>query len=149
LGKHTPVSLHVSCSEQVLGPEPQFLPGTGEYALPDFVGSHTRHGLSGASAPLATQLPATWQPAQLLTHPPVLVSQRALSPHWLAPGVQTWFASSQVDTPLHATPSSHDRGVPTQVPWEQASATVQKSPSSQVAPSLSDQLEALRVGSQI
>jgi hypothetical protein len=54
--------------------------------------------------------------------------------HWFVPGAQASADSLQVSSPLQATPSSHERGAPTQLPASHRSSMVQSAPSSQATP---------------
>jgi hypothetical protein len=139
----------VSCAEQAVAAEPQLLPLALEKAVAERAGSQTWQGLPGASAPASTQTPAITQPLQVLSQVSVATLHTALVPHWLTGAEQLSEASSQVETPLHATPSSHLRGLPVQEPARQTSSIVQKSWSSHGASSLFDQARASRAGSQI
>lgn len=84
------------------------------------------------------QTPSITQPSQVFTQVSVSTSQRA-SPHWLTGGEQLSVASSQLDDPLHSTPSSHTRAAPTHLPAKQTSSSVQNAPSSQMVPASFDQ----------
>ena len=103
-------------------------------------------GLSGPK-----QTPPMTQPLQAVTHMPggVAGSQTWPAPHVAAPGWQRSVVSLQVSVPLHVTASTQKFvAVPEQRPAEQTSPRVQKSPSSQLAPSLSLQLVGERGGVQ-
>lgn len=148
MGWQPPTASQVLWPEQALGPEPQALPNAAVKNEVERAGSHTKQGLPLASAPAGRQTSSIKQPAQVLTQELDTTSQMELEPHSLTFAEQASAASSQVEMPLHATPSSHTRWSPAHAPSLHASLTVQNNPSSQAA-SLGDQLPASRSGSQI
>ena len=79
----------------------------------------------------------------VVTHVSVAPSQTCPAAHVGAPGAHAFAASSHVSVPSHATPSSQTRAAPPHVVPAHTSPSVQKSPSSQLAPSFA--LHALRV----
>lgn len=83
------------------------------------------------------------QPEHVVTHALLATSQTWLALHVVVPATQRSRASSQVSTPLHATPSPHVRGEPAHARAEHTSLSVQNIPSSQLAPSFA--LHAVRV----
>jgi hypothetical protein len=148
-GRQRPCPSHVSCPEHAPAVLPQLLPTAGEGAVVEMVGVQTKHGLPPIGAPSAMQMPLMRQPLQVLAHTPDSTLQTMLAPHWFTPTVHSPDASSHVETPLHATPSSHSRGTPPQTPPPQVSPVVQRIPSSHATASLADQLVESRSGSQI
>lgn len=81
----------------------------------------------------------------------VAMSQIWPAPHVVVPRAQRVFVSSQVSTPLQATPSEQLRAIaPTHVALAvHASSAVQKSPSLHAAPVFGDQALADVAGRQI
>ena len=99
----------------------------------------------------------THEPPQRLVPPPQLSTQLSAAasqtwpaPHVLVPASQRSVDSLQDSLPLQDTPSSQLRAVPPAqtAAAEQASPTVQKSPSSHAAPVLADHAEVDALGSQ-
>ncbi len=92
-------------------------------------------GFVGLVVPAAKQVPPTTQPAHVVTHISVVVLQTSVPPQVVVPATQVSPDSLHVSVPVHATPSEQFRAVPEHARAEQRSPSVQKRPSSQVAPS--------------
>lgn len=88
------------------------------------------------------------QPAHVVTHRSDVVSQTSVEAHVVGPRVQTLPVSSHVSVPLHETPSEHTRGFPLHARALHVSPSVQKSPSSQRAPSFALHADDDAAGSQ-
>jgi hypothetical protein len=81
-------------------------------------------------------VPPITHPVQLATHESEATSQIALAPQVPAPILQRFATSSHASRPSHATPSSQWLpGGAVHAPAWHESPVVQKSPSSQAAPS--------------
>lgn len=82
-------------------------------------------------------MPPITQPLHAVTQAFELGLHTSPAPHVVVPGEQLSVASLHVSVPLHVTASAQKlvAELPAQRPPEQLSAVVQKSPSSQLAPS--------------
>ncbi len=102
--------------------------------------AHVSHWFAGLVVLGAKQTPPITQPLHVVWHMFVPVLQTWPAPQVDAPGSQRSVDSLQVSVPLQVTASAQTRAapVPQTASAEHVSPTLQKRPSSQVAPVLGD-----------